>query len=96
MRKVVNTIVKDGKSVVVSAATETTYWKRPDSIAEKVGSVLIDSIGSWDGKLPDGTVEVCCRESEHKSDADQRQHITAVCFGAKEGKVTIHVPVKKT
>lgn len=112
-KKIVSTIVKDGKSVVVSAATETSHWKRPDSMAQKVGSVLKESLESWGGKLPEDTKEVCSRlehyvtdaatwlilvfrESDHKSDADKRDHITAVCFDSKDQGKTIHVPVKKT
>jgi hypothetical protein len=36
------------------------------------------------------------RETEHKSDSDQRKHITAVCFDANGLGQTVHVDVEKT
>lgn len=60
-KKIVSSIVKDGKSVLVSAATETSEWKRPDSVAEHVGGLLKESLANWTGSLPEGTKEVCSR-----------------------------------
>ncbi|RKF56524.1 hypothetical protein OnM2_080057 [Erysiphe neolycopersici] len=91
----VSKVVKDGKTVVVSAATETSHWKRNEAMAQKVGEFLEDSLGNWSGQLPEGTVEICSRETEHTSPHDKRKHITAVCFDAKGNGETVHVPVKK-
>jgi hypothetical protein len=60
-RKVVDTVVKDGSTVLISAATETLTWKRTEAMAEKVGGDLKNAVGGWDGKLPPGTTEVCSR-----------------------------------
>ncbi|CAO2648137.1 Nn.00g090590.m01.CDS01 [Neocucurbitaria sp. VM-36] len=94
-KKFISNVVKDGKTVAVSAATKTSTWTRDDAIAQKVGELLKDSLGNWSGQLPEGTEEICSRETEHKSDSDKRNHITAVCFDAKGQGKTIHVPVKK-
>lgn len=39
-KQVVGTAIKDGKSIVVSAATETTFWTRSDTFAKSVGTSL--------------------------------------------------------
>ncbi|KAH7413917.1 hypothetical protein DE146DRAFT_750105 [Phaeosphaeria sp. MPI-PUGE-AT-0046c] len=91
----ISNVVKDGKTVAVSAATETSTWKRDNAMARKVGEVLMESLSNWSGELPEGTKEICSRETEHKSDADKRNHITAVCFDSKGQGKTVHVPVKK-
>lgn len=95
-KKIVSTIVKDGKSVVVSTATETSQWKRPDAVAEKLAvfwrnhseAGVVNSPGpqrrSAPGKsafllmLRPWRLILVFRESGHKSDADKRDHITAV------------------
>jgi len=63
-RAAVDTIVKDGKSIVVSAATETTNWRRTDAIATTAGTALKDSLASYSKPLPEGTKEVCSRYSQ--------------------------------
>jgi hypothetical protein len=60
-KRVINTIVKDGKRLTVSVATETTLWKRTDSAAEAVGAVLEKSLAKYDTPLPTDTKEVCSR-----------------------------------
>jgi hypothetical protein len=60
-KKFISNVVKDGKTVAVSAATETSTWKRDDVTAQKVGELLKNSLGNWSGNLPEGTEEICSR-----------------------------------
>jgi hypothetical protein len=55
------TILKDGATIVVSAATETSQWKRPDFVAEAIKAPLTAAIQKYPKALPVGTVEVCAR-----------------------------------
>lgn len=60
-KKVVDTLVKDGKSIAISAATETLDWKRTDSAASTAGANLKASLATFSKPLPAGTKEVCSR-----------------------------------
>lgn len=59
-KTVIGSIVKDGKTVAISAATETSTWKRDQATAQKVAEVLKKNIANF-GPLPEGTVDVCVR-----------------------------------
>lgn len=60
-KKAVDRLMKNGMEVVLSVATQTSEWTRPDfiadSIAQKAGPVIQNS----KTVLPAGTVEVCIR-----------------------------------
>jgi hypothetical protein len=60
-KKVVSTIIKDGKSILISAATETSAWTRPDSAADQVGADLKKLLLDYTNPLPKGTENVCAR-----------------------------------
>lgn len=60
-KKFVGFMVKDGTKVVLSAATETSSWSRPESMADKAGEVLASSVMANPDKVPTGTKEVCVR-----------------------------------
>ena len=54
-------IVKDGKKITISSATETLDWRRPEFIAEKAARLVHENIPFWREPLPKDTVEVCNR-----------------------------------
>jgi len=58
-KKVVGSVLKNGKEIIVSAATETSLWKRPEEAADKIGKEMIDNSEDWVDQLPEGTKEVC-------------------------------------
>jgi hypothetical protein len=60
-KKFISNVVKDGKTVAVSAATKTSAWTRDEAMAQKVGELLKDSLSDWNGQLPEGTEEICSR-----------------------------------
>jgi hypothetical protein len=60
-KKLVGSVVKDGKTVVVSAATKTSTWTRTDAMAQKVGETLMENLKNFEGPLPKDTEEVCSR-----------------------------------
>lgn len=60
-KKIVGMVVKDGKKITVSAATETLSWRRPDIAAEKVGALLCSNIPGWKQPIPEDTTEICSR-----------------------------------
>ncbi|KAK1989744.1 hypothetical protein LX36DRAFT_475262 [Colletotrichum falcatum] len=81
-----------GNSVAISAATRTTNWVRPDSAAESMKGALEAAIKKNESILPEGTVEVCTRETTHTSASDSRSHITAVCFDSNGNRImTVHL-----
>lgn len=45
-------MVKDGAKVVLSAATETSSWTRPESMADIAGEVLASSVTANPDKVP--------------------------------------------
>ncbi|KAK2746778.1 hypothetical protein FQN55_005505 [Onygenales sp. PD_40] len=94
VRKItVGKIIKAGKEITVSVATQTTSWVRHESVAQQQGERWLKTVDDLKDTLPEGTVDVCQREAEHKSD-DVRDHFTGVCFDGKTGK-SLHFPIKK-
>jgi len=79
---------------MVSAATETSCWKRPDSVAQKVGQELAALVSEPLCKLPQDTEEICVREGDHISPNDMRDHITAVAYTSKNQQITVHILTK--
>jgi hypothetical protein len=60
-KKVVDTIMKEERSIRKFAATETSNGKRPDAVAQAVGGVLAKSVVGYTGTLPKNTQEICSR-----------------------------------
>lgn len=60
-KKIVDSTVKDGRSLLLSVATQTTLWKRPKAMVGPIGKQLFDSMAEWKGKLPDDITELCNR-----------------------------------
>ena len=60
-KKVVDKLTKNGMEVVLSVATETSHWTRPDFIADSIGQRAAPIIKDSEIVLPAGTVEVCVR-----------------------------------
>jgi hypothetical protein len=60
-KKAVGTIVKDGTMIILSVATKTSQWDRPDALVQPVGDSLTRSVSQWDGPVPTGTKEICVR-----------------------------------
>lgn len=60
-RKVVNTIVKNGKTIILSVATKTDKWHRPDFIPDLMKDSWSQAVSDFTGTLPDGTKEICAR-----------------------------------
>lgn len=57
----VGTIIKDGKSILLSVATETSDWKRTDAAALRVAPAFKTSVVKHTGPLPKDTQEICVR-----------------------------------
>ena len=60
-KKVIGTAMKDGATVTLSFATQTSHWSRPEVVVDKVGGVLTKSLQDWKEPLPNDTKEVCSR-----------------------------------
>ncbi|PVH92392.1 hypothetical protein DM02DRAFT_605389 [Periconia macrospinosa] len=95
-KKMLGAINKGGKQIVLSAATETSHWTRPEVAAEAIKPTFEQAVQEYTGPLPNDTTEICARENDHTSKADSRDHISGVCFDSKGGGTTVHFPVKKT
>ncbi|KAH8815471.1 hypothetical protein F5884DRAFT_180158 [Xylogone sp. PMI_703] len=80
-RKALGTVIVEGKELIISVATETRNWRRPEFIVHKLKTPLQRSIESWPERIPPWATEVCARESNHESPNDPTIHITAVAIG---------------
>ena len=60
-RKALSQVVSGGKTLLLSAATQTDYWSRPDFMADKLKGPLEKAVeGSPEAILP-WADEVCAR-----------------------------------
>lgn len=57
----VGEIVKAGNKITLSAATQTSSFNRPESIAEAQGPGFKKAVEASVDLIPEGTVEVCQR-----------------------------------
>ncbi|KAK4113019.1 hypothetical protein N656DRAFT_778536 [Canariomyces notabilis] len=89
----VGSIMKGAQKITLSVATETSAWKRPESIALQQGPGFERAVRDRVDLIPDGTVDVCQREKEHTSD-DPVEHYTGVCFDADGNGKSVHFPKK--
>jgi hypothetical protein len=64
-KQVLGTIIKNGKEVSLSVATETTHWKRPEFIPDTMKTKVTKAVMDFPGQLPAGTGEVCIRYMRH-------------------------------
>ena len=60
-KKTLGTVISKGKTLVLSAATETDHWKRPDFIADKLKAPLEKAVESSPEEIPPWTDEVCAK-----------------------------------
>jgi hypothetical protein len=60
-KTVTGTIVKNGKQYVLSVATHTDHWVRPECIVQDIGDRFYKAVDAWDGSLPENTAEICAR-----------------------------------
>jgi hypothetical protein len=60
-KKMLDTIMKGGKEIKLSAATQTSDWKRPDIVALGLREPLKKAVQDFSGELPNGTTEICAR-----------------------------------
>jgi hypothetical protein len=61
-KKIVDSIPrKNQPPLVISAATETSHWRRIDSSATSAGNAVKDAIMKSPEIVPEGPVEVCVR-----------------------------------
>jgi hypothetical protein len=60
-KKAVDKLMKNGMEVVLSVATQTSEWTRPEFIADAIAQRAAPVIQNSKTVLPAGTVEVCIR-----------------------------------
>lgn len=61
-KKLLGSVVsKGGQQIAISAATVTSDWKRPESVAGKLKDPLEQAVLANEDILPPGTAEVCSR-----------------------------------
>ncbi|TAQ85274.1 hypothetical protein B7494_g6407 [Chlorociboria aeruginascens] len=84
------TINVNGKSINLYAATKTIEWERPTEVAQKIADPLEEAIRKTEFNIPEDTVDIIGRETEHSSDADEKNHFTAVCVDGKNNAETKH------
>ncbi|AEO59717.1 hypothetical protein MYCTH_2119852 [Thermothelomyces thermophilus ATCC 42464] len=71
-----------GKNLVLSAATKTTNWKRPDLAVHAMKAPLEEAVAANESILPRNTAEVILR--------------TAVCVDSSGNFIrTVHLPTGK-
>ena len=72
--KVLRTVTKGGKPLALGAATKTSQWTRPDSVAEDIIPGFQKAVEADKQRLPEGTakliarlVVVLCSKYSHES-----------------------------
>ncbi|KAL2368286.1 hypothetical protein BDBG_00161 [Blastomyces gilchristii SLH14081] len=88
-KKVVGKLSKGGMNVVLSVATRTEAWSRPEYVADEIGARTNPIIVKSKTALPAGTVELCVREPEHGENVKQ-DHVTGVAFDANGHGHSLH------
>ncbi|RAL06640.1 uncharacterized protein BO97DRAFT_447415 [Aspergillus homomorphus CBS 101889] len=76
--RLIQSIEKGGKMVIVEYVDKTTTWIRPTgSPATSVQTEFVQVVTDNFETLQPTTAFVAMKESEHKSDLDKRKHYTA-------------------
>ena len=86
-KKTLGSVVSGGKTLVLSAATQTDYWTRPGSMADKLKSPLEKAVKSSPGKIPSWAEEVCARYVVSLC-LSERQPYRVLSLTRRTGKVT--------
>lgn len=60
-KKFIGTTVREGQKLILSVATKTSLWERPDFAADISGATLTYSLSEYKGTLPKDTIEVCSK-----------------------------------
>jgi hypothetical protein len=60
-KKTLGSVISGGKRLVLSAATETDHWTRPDFMADKLKAPLEKAVESSPEEIPSWADEVCAR-----------------------------------
>lgn len=60
-KELVGSAVKDGKTMTLSIATETSSWRRLNTAIEPSTEVLQRSLAVHKSRIPEGTVDICLR-----------------------------------
>ncbi len=60
-KKALGSVISGGKKLVLSAATETDHWTRPDFMADKLKDSLEKAFQNSPEKIPSWADEVCAR-----------------------------------
>jgi len=93
-KRVIGSVINKGKSVTLSAATETEAWRRTEEMADQVGETLKSVVEKKPENIPNGAKELILRESQHESDADKRTHLTVVAVNEQGSGTTLHFKVE--
>ncbi|KAK2801483.1 hypothetical protein FQN50_007698 [Emmonsiellopsis sp. PD_5] len=95
-KQAVGKVMKDGVEYVLSVATETNDWRRPEGIAEMIGKRAGPIIENSQTSMPAGAVEICVREPEHdKGSDDHRTHLTGVALFDNGSGTSLHFETKE-
>ncbi|OAL68950.1 hypothetical protein A7D00_7117 [Trichophyton violaceum] len=91
----IGSITKAGQEILLSVATETSTWTRPEYIAHQQGPGFKKAVEASKDLVPPGTKEfVKDRKTQHPSD-DPRDHHTGVCLDDKGDGKSVHFPHKE-
>lgn len=60
-KRVTGSVINKGKSVTLSAATQTEAWRRTEEMADQVGETLKSVVEKKPENIPDGAKELILR-----------------------------------
>lgn len=60
-KKLLGTIMKNGKQIKLSAAVETSQWTRPEFAVDSMKDSFEKAVSGYTGKLPEDVTEICAR-----------------------------------
>jgi hypothetical protein len=64
-KRVIGSVINKGKSVTLSAATETEAWRRTEEMADQVGETLKSVVEKKPENIPNGAKELILRFADY-------------------------------
>jgi hypothetical protein len=75
-KRVIGSVINKGKSVTLSAATETEAWRRTEEMADQVGETLKSVVEKKPENIPNGAKELILRFADYLVAVHRAQVLT--------------------
>lgn len=75
-KRVIGSVINKGKSVTLSAATQTDAWRRTEEMADQVGETLKSVVEKKPENIPNGAKELILRFADYLVAVHRAQVLT--------------------